>query len=101
MFPRRGPRNQGPHSPPPAERRRCSRSAYCTAVILHSIRGENLGTVLNVSADGMFIQTGTPYMEGEVVDLTFTCRSARWTLALKAEVVRTTPGGIGVRILEY
>jgi Tfp pilus assembly protein PilZ len=68
-------------------------------VILRSIRGDTSGMVMNISSDGMFIQTETLFMIGEMVDLSFTYRSTQWTLSLKTMVVRTAPGSIGIRIL--
>ena len=99
MNPRKASRNSGPPALPAAERRQTPRCRYCTAVILRSIRGDTSGMVMNISSDGMLIQTDTLFVEGEMVDLSFTYRSTQWTLSLKTIVVRTAPGAIGIRIL--
>ena len=99
MNPRKAYRNSGPPALSAVERRQTPRCLYCTSVILRSIRGDTSGMVMNISSDGMFIQTETLFMKGEMVDLSFTYRSTQWTLSLKTMVVRTAPGAIGIRIL--
>jgi hypothetical protein len=99
MNPSKASRNSGPSALSAVERRQTPRCIYCTAVILRSIRGDTPGMVMNISSDGMFIQTETLFMKGEMVDLSFTYRSTQWTLSLKTIVVRTALGAIGIRIL--
>jgi hypothetical protein len=99
MNPRNAFRNSGPPALTAVERRHTPRCRYCTAVILRSIHGDTSGMVMNISADGMLIQTETLFLKGEMIDLSFTYRSTRWTLSLKTMVMRTAPGTIGIRIL--
>lgn len=99
MNPRKVSRNPGPAALAAVERRQAPRCIYCTAVLLRSVRGDASGMVMNISADGMLIQTETLFLKGEMLDLSFTYRSTQWTLALKTIVVRTAPGAIGIRIL--
>ena len=99
MEPRNGSRIIPTQNAVPTERRRSPRYNDCTAVSLCSVRGEYPGMVINVSADGMFIQTPVQFFIGEILDLAFTYRSKRWTLSLKVDVVRITPSGIGVQMI--
>jgi len=89
----------GPPVVEPIERRKSARNSYCTAVSLRSIRGDSPGLVIDISADGMFVQTPVSFLKGEIIDLAFTYRSMLWTVSLTVEVVRTTSTGIGVRML--
>lgn len=100
MDPRKSTRIQRTPAIPPIERRKHPRNGYCTDILLACPRGDFSGKVLNVSADGMFIQTDTQFCIGEILDLTFIYRSSQWSACLRSAVVRTTPAGIGVRILE-
>ena len=52
--------------------------------------------IKNISANGLFIETGKPFMEGDEVIMTFRLDGFDKSLKLRGEIARTNQAGIGV-----
>lgn len=81
------------------ERRRTVRIPYHTSVKCYTPDGAVSGRICNLSAKGLFIDIREPFSVGEKLELDFTFRSGKYSMKLRAEVVRQTMDGIAIRLL--
>lgn len=73
--------------------------AYSTSARMENTQGGWVGAVRDISSDGMFLETQTPFTAGEHLKVEFRMRHSRQTVDMATVVQRVTPEGIGVRIL--
>jgi hypothetical protein len=81
------------------ERRRTERIPYHTSVKCYTPDGAVSGRIRNLSAKGLFIDMKKPFSVGEKFELDFTFRSGKYSMKLRAEVVRQSIDGIAIRLL--
>ena len=82
-----------------ADRRYASRMPYPTAMSYRTGVATGLGTVVDISPQGMFFETPTPLMAGERLCIDFRFRNSQAAMEICGEITRTTPSGAGVRFL--
>jgi Tfp pilus assembly protein PilZ len=78
-------------------KRRHRRKSFMMVVDYGDGDGSHLDFIQDISAGGVFIGTKTPFSIGQEITLTFPLPFQKEKVELTAEVVRTTPDGIGVR----
>ncbi|MBL0712751.1 MAG: PilZ domain-containing protein [Desulfosarcina sp.] len=81
------------------DRRHSNRMPYPTALAYRTGARAGLGTVIDISAHGMFFETATPLTEGERLHIDFHFRNSQSGMEISGEITRTTPSGAGVRFL--
>ena len=81
------------------ECRRGVRIPYRTAIEFNTSAGPSIGTIRNISAGGLFVDTKTPLSVGQKFEMNFKFRSGGYTMKLLAQVVRETSRGIGIKLL--
>ncbi len=72
---------------------------YLTSVKLEGEKETWEGSVLNISSDGMFLETLQNFAIGDRVNVTFRMRHSGHTVDMAIEIKRTTPEGIGAKII--
>jgi hypothetical protein len=72
---------------------------YPTAVAYSSSLSAGLGTVVDISPQGMFFETPTPLTAGDRLHIDFRFRNSQAAMTLCGEITRTTASGAGVRFL--
>lgn len=82
-----------------SDRRHSDRMPYPTAMSYRSSDTAGLGTVVDISPQGMFFETLTPLAAGERLHIDFRFRNSRAAMEICGEITRTTPSGAGVRFL--
>ncbi len=81
------------------ERRRSPRLNYRTTARLANGEESWESAVLNISADGMFLETTPQFAIGERVTIDFRLRHSQHAISMSVEVKRIEDEGVGVRIL--
>ena len=82
-----------------SDRRHSDRMPYATAMRYRSSDSSGLGTVVDISPQGMFFETLTPPTAGERLHIDFRFRNSQAAMEICGEITRTTPSGAGVRFL--
>ncbi len=81
----------------PTERRHSERLPYTTSV-RYLIEAEmGIGTVKNISSDGMFLETHPPAPVGSLISIDFPLRHSKSRIGIIGEVARASHLGVGVR----
>jgi hypothetical protein len=81
------------------ERRRSPRMPYGAAAIYKTASIGAAGTIRDISADGMFIETPLAHEVGDQITIAFNFRNSNHQMNLKGEIARSTDTGIGVQFL--
>jgi len=81
------------------ERRNRARTPYTTAVQFNTPVGSAIGTTRNISIGGLFVETATPLSVGQNLEMKFKFRSGHHFIKLRAQVVRKTSKGFGLKLL--
>ncbi len=81
------------------ERRRSPRLRYRTTARLANGEESWESAVLDISAEGMFLETSPQFTVGEQVDIEFRLRHSRHAVTMSVEIKRIDPEGVGVKIL--
>ena len=82
-----------------SDRRNASRMPYPTDMRYRSNVVAGLGTVVDISSQGMFFETPTPLMAGDRLRIDFRFRNSQAAMEICGEITRTTSSGAGVRFL--
>ncbi len=81
------------------ERRRSPRLAYFTSARLENASGAWDGSVRDISAEGMFLETPRKFKAGERLNVAFHLRHSGQQVDMAAEIKRVTPEGVGLQII--
>jgi hypothetical protein len=81
------------------ERRRSPRIPYRTTARYRSASASGAGTIHNISSGGLFLATPLPLVSGTPVRIDFQLRNSRHPMTVRAEVVRSTPIGLGAMFI--
>ncbi len=81
------------------ERRRSPRLPYGATAIYRTPSLDAAGTIRDLSADGMFIETPSSHAVGDQIAIAFNLRNSNPQMNLKGEIARSTDAGIGVQFL--
>ncbi len=81
------------------DRRNESRMPYPTAMRYRSGTAAGLGTVVDISSQGMFFESPTRLNTGDRLRIDFQFRNSHAAMEICGEITRTTPSGAGVRFL--
>jgi hypothetical protein len=81
------------------ESRHGARTPYTTAVQLNTPGGPVISTTRNLSIGGLFVETNTPLSVGQKFEMRFKFRSGQHSIKLRAQVVRKTSEGFGLKLL--
>ncbi len=81
------------------ERRRSPRLRYKTTARLANGEESWESAVLDISAEGMFLETSPQFTVGEQVNIEFRLRHSRHAVTMSVEIKRIDPEGVGVKIL--
>jgi len=80
-----------------AKRRKHERKPYFSAVDYSVQDGTYTDFIHNISAGGVFIGTGTPFLAGEEVSMVFPLPISREHVRIAGEIVWVSDMGIGVK----
>ena len=81
------------------ERRRSPRLRYKTTARVANGEESWESAVLDISAEGMFLETAPQFAVGDQVDIEFRLRHSRHEVSMSVEIKRVDPEGVGVKIL--
>lgn len=81
------------------ERRRTPRMPYCTAAHYKSAALNGVGTIKDISSDGMFLENPFPLDAGTRIRIAFQFRNSKHPMNITGEIARGTPAGFGVKFL--
>jgi non-heme chloroperoxidase len=78
-------------------KREYERKPYSAVVNYIVNEGAYTDSIQNISAGGVFIETGNPFFEGQEVSMTFPLPVSEENISMKGEIVRISEPGIGVK----
>ncbi|MGD8228966.1 MAG: PilZ domain-containing protein [Desulfobacteraceae bacterium] len=87
----------GSKEPVFARRRKHERKPYFSAVDYSVQDGTYTDFIHNISAGGVFIGTGTPFLAGEEVSMVFPLPISRQHIRITGEIAWVSDMGIGVK----
>ena len=82
---------------PENDRRHANRIPYRTSVAYANDSKNGLGTIQDISADGVFLQTSGLFDVGEKISLKFKFRHGQNKRNILGEVVRIAKKGVGIK----
>ncbi len=81
------------------DRRHSNRMPYPMDMRYRSSVAAGLGTIVDLSSNGMFFETLESLKAGDRLHIDFQFRNSRAAMEICGEITRTTPSGVGVRFL--
>ncbi len=84
---------------PATECRASVRTPYETKVEIDRAEGPVKGRTTDLSSGGLFVATNAPFQIGEQLELKFHFRLGEHSANLRAQVVRKTDAGVGLKLL--
>jgi hypothetical protein len=81
------------------DRRQAKRLPYSTLVHYRRQAQEGIGTVRNISADGMFVEAQDRFAPGDRIRISFRYRHGGAYTDMLGEIARIGPSGVGVRFI--
>ncbi len=81
------------------DRRHSYRMPYPMDMRYRSSAAAGLGTIVDLSSNGMFFETLEPLTTGDRLHIDFRFRNSRAAMEICGEITRTTSSGVGVRFL--
>lgn len=90
---------QTPNNNPANDRRQAIRMPYQTLLAYANQNEAGWGRVKDISSDGLFIETPLIFAVGDQLDMNFQFRNGQSNMAIAGKITRTTPTGVGVRLL--
>lgn len=85
--------------PKNAERRGAPRMPYHSPAQYTNASVNGVGTVRDISSDGMFLETCLPLDVGDQIRIAFRFRHSRHPMKIKGKIARNAHSGFGVRFL--
>lgn len=87
------------HNSKTSERRSALRMPYHAPAQYKNASVNGVGTVKDISSDGMFLETCLPLSVGDQIWITFQFRHSRHPMNIKGKIARSGYSGFGVRFL--
>ena len=82
-----------------SDRRQAIRMPYQTSLKYANQNETGMGRVRDISSDGLFFETPHAFAVGDQLEIDFRFRHGRTNMAIAGEITRTTPCGVGIRLI--